>query len=91
MDTKTNAEKELAELKAQIAEFIVKYEVQTNASIKRLMLVNDVYGSPTLRQAILDELNGQMRAVRKCLTSTASADIIKTSYPVSTERVLSNV
>ena len=44
-----------------------EFEVRLNATIKRLLQVNDVYGSPIMRTAILDELNGYMRHVKQCL------------------------
>lgn len=50
-------------------EFVAKFETQANASIKRILSVNDIYGNAIIRQAVLDEVNELIRAVRTaCLT-----------------------
>lgn len=54
----------------ELKEFVAKYEVQTNAAIRRLLAVNDQYGNAVIRSAVFDELNGLMRTTRKCLLLT---------------------
>lgn len=59
---------------AQAEAIRARIEVTINAAIPRLLQVNDVYGSPTLRQAMLDELNGATRQITQWLMTFAESN-----------------
>lgn len=48
-------------------EFLVKFETAIGAAMRRVLDVNDLYGSRVLREVVLDEMNGLVRFVRRCV------------------------
>lgn len=53
------------------------FEMAANAALKRLLGVNDLYGNSAIRGAMMDEINGLIRYVRRTWTTEVSENTTK--------------
>lgn len=69
----------------ELESFVANHEIRMNAIIARLLAVNDIYGHKVIRQAILDELNQEMRKTRECLqqpSSISKPELLRSATPI---------